>query len=69
MQIFECVQRFLQRTISWTWERVAYNVNTMNGCEHYKVGQFQRLVLLTHSLACKYVLIFKEFVTDYSKCE
>ncbi len=34
--------------------RVAYNVNTMNGCEHYKVGQFQRrkdsLTLLTHSL-------------------
>ncbi len=33
---------------------VAYNVNTMNGCEHYKVGQFQRhkdsLVLLAHSL-------------------
>ncbi len=39
---------------SWSWERVAYNVNTMNGCEQYKVGQFQRrkdsLVLLTHSL-------------------
>ncbi len=33
---------------------VAYNVNTMNGCEHYEVGQFQRrkdsLTLLTHSL-------------------
>ncbi len=42
-------------------------MNTMNGCEHYKVGQFQRrkdsLVLLTHS---KYVSIFKEFATDYS---
>ncbi len=54
MQIFECVQRILWRTISWFWERVAYNVNTMNGCQHYKVGQFQRrkdsLVLLTHSL-------------------
>ncbi len=34
--------------------RVAYNVNTMNVCEHYKVGPFQRrkdsLVLLTRSL-------------------
>ncbi len=37
-----------------TRERVAYNMNTMNGCEHYKVGQFQRrkdsLALLTQSL-------------------
>ncbi len=39
----------------------------MKGCEHYKVGQFQRrkdsLVLLTH---CTYVSIFKEFATAYS---
>ncbi len=54
MQIFECVQQILWRFVSWSWEKVAYNVNTMNGYEHYKVGQFQRhkdsLVLLTHSL-------------------
>ncbi len=34
--------------------RVAYNVNTINGCEHYKVRQFQLCknspVLLAHSL-------------------
>jgi len=42
MQIFECGQRILQRTVSWSWERVAYNVNTMNGCENYNVVQFQR---------------------------
>ncbi len=41
MQIIECVQRILRMTVSWTW-RVAYYGNTMNGCEHYKVGQFQR---------------------------
>jgi len=33
--------------------RVVYNMNTMNGCEHYKVGQFQlrkdSLALLTQS--------------------
>ncbi len=49
----------------WTRE----DLYTMNGCEHYKVGQFQRrkdsLVLLTR----EYVSIFKEFATDDSnKC-
>ncbi len=43
----------------------------MNGCEHYKVGQFQcrkdSLVLLTHT--CKYVSIFKEFTADYSNAK
>ncbi len=39
--------------------RVAYNVNTTNGCEHYKVGQFQNrkdsLVLLTHVSMFRYL--------------
>ncbi len=57
MQIFECVQRILQRTISWS--RVAYNVNIMNGCEHYKMGQFQRRkdILVLSWLACHHILI------------
>ncbi len=41
-------------------------MNTVNGCGHYKVRQFQRrkdsLALLTH----KYVSILKKCVTDYS---
>ncbi len=35
--IWVCAAHFT-RTVSWTWERVAYNVNTRNGCEHYKVS-------------------------------
>ncbi len=36
-----CAAHFME-DCSWSWVRVAYNVNTMNCCEHYKVGQFQR---------------------------
>ncbi len=66
MQIFECVQCILRRIVSWSWERVAYNVNTINGCDHYKVGQFQRRKDSLTLLTCKYVSILKEFATDYS---
>ncbi len=53
---FASGSHFLQtrdsRTVSWSLERIAYNVSTVNGCELYKVGQSQRhkdsLVLLTH---------------------
>ncbi len=55
-QIFECVQRILQITISWTWERVAYNVNN--------TVKWGSLVFLTHSL--EECFIFKNLASDYS---
>ncbi len=54
MQIFECVQRILRRTISWSWERVAYNVNTMNGREQQFQHRKDSLVLLAHSLQVRF---------------
>ncbi len=60
------VWRNLWRTISWSRERLAYNVNTMNGCKHYKVGAIRRRKDMLLNSDCKYISIFKEFATDCS---
>ncbi len=52
----------LQRTVFWTWERVAFNVNTIK----WGNSNDARTVWCFWLIACKYVFIFKESVTDYS---